>query len=427
MKILICQIDFFGVGGIEMYYHRMFSWGEKNGYKNVLIVDKLYKIDKTNIDLLNKSHVDIYYSKFSGNEYIIQDINHKYLKLDLKDEIISVSSSYSGYLRGEFLRDKFQCKYLKNYIYIFHPYDSICIGDKNKFKQDILDKINNNNELIFMDEECYEQCRLYYDYKEKQLNRNIIFLSFDCKCFNKDIVNKRINNKCKNILTVTRFEFPFKGYVIGLIKDFKILSEKYPDLSLSIIGYGNGIDKVKETIKENNLEKKINLIGKTDYKELQKFYKDAYIYIGMGTTLLDAANNCTPGIIIASYQYGTNIIGEWYKHSSIVGGISKNNKCLENNLNNLIEKIISYSSEDYMKLCFETHNEFEKYYSIDINMNKLISIEDKKQYILNDKLIDWQKAYSLFVKKRYIKDKIQKKMPKIIIKLFKDLKGLKLR
>lgn len=54
--------------------------------------------------------------------------------------------------------------------------------------------------------------------------------------------------KSNKILTAGRAIFPFKGYFMGLIKDFDKLCSEFPDIYLEIVSDGPDIDKIKSFI-----------------------------------------------------------------------------------------------------------------------------------------------------------------------------------
>lgn len=80
------------------------------------------------------------------------------------------------------------------------------------------------------------------DYNNKVI-RNL------CNLTSFDIEQRRVvyrHNSKFRIISAGRFEFPHKGFLVGLIKEFAKLSIKYPQLELLIVGEGAG----KETLDE---------------------------------------------------------------------------------------------------------------------------------------------------------------------------------
>ena len=63
---------------------------------------------------------------------------------------------------------------------------------------------------------------------------------------------------------------------------------------------------------DENVKKRISFIGKTDYTELELYYQSTDLYVGMGTTVLDAALR---GIIsIPVRAYTLELITDKYLH-----------------------------------------------------------------------------------------------------------------
>ncbi|XBG81314.1 hypothetical protein V4S33_11035 [Enterococcus cecorum] len=60
-------------------------------------------------------------------------------------------------------------------------------------------------------------------------------------------------------------------------------------VKLTIISYGPKFDQIKEWInKEHSSTLEILLYGEKTYDELNRFYENTDLYIGMGTTVLEA-------------------------------------------------------------------------------------------------------------------------------------------
>ena len=108
-------------------------------------------------------------------------------------------------------------------------------------------------------------------------------------------------------MTIARADFPFKGYIVGLIEWFKTSSER---TNLNIISYGKDekviVDKINAL--DDSVKNRISFVGKTDYNELEKYYQNADIYVGMGTTVLDASLR---GIVSIPVQaYTTDLVAD---------------------------------------------------------------------------------------------------------------------
>lgn len=165
--------------------------------------------------------------------------------------------------------------------------------------RNLIDKQN----IVVMDEITLRNANDYYGFSD--LKPKIIRIPIDTEPndFDLNASLDRLKKKRKNLLGIARSEFPFKGYLIGMIK--LIREDALPDdYCLTIVSYGeqyeilrNEFDKCSEEEK-----KRITIIGKTSYKDLKALFDDAYVYLGMGTTILDASKYGVISIPVIPYE-----------------------------------------------------------------------------------------------------------------------------
>lgn len=194
-----------------------------------------------------------------------------------------------------------------------------------------------------------------------------------------DYIESRIQRKKDeiNILTITRMEFPFKGYVLGLIEDFHKLKQLYTNLKLIIIGNGPNVDIVKEKINElpDNVKEDIFLIGEVAYEELHEYFRKSYIYVGMGTTLLDASLTGLVSVIATDFQMENKTVGLFSEEYYNLGG---NPYLCENKsftFEEVLKDILNWSEETYFKQAHCVFDIVDKYYNIEEVMIQILSYE----------------------------------------------------
>jgi glycosyltransferase involved in cell wall biosynthesis len=83
--------------------------------------------------------------------------------------------------------------------------------------------------------------------------------------------------KPSSLLFVGRLQ-PSKG-VFELVEIFKRLVSQNPELKLTIVGEGDVSARLKEKIKESNLEDNILLTGSLPYKEIFKHYRRSTLFV----------------------------------------------------------------------------------------------------------------------------------------------------
>lgn len=223
-----------------------------------------------------------------------------------RKNVISCSDSEEAYfitfVWNDFLICNIKSKHIHTVFYAVH-YQAYEMG-KNKpfFIQKMLKRIakkgivtlNNNRQLLCMDEQTVDYTNTFYKYNTVEMP--ILRLAIDTV----PEVKRKIDKSIINILTIARAEFPFKGYILGLL-DWFVSSDA--SIRLTIVSYGPDEKKIADRINsfDDIVKKRITLVGKTDYGQLEKYYQTADLYVGMGTTVLDASMRGIVAIPVQAY------------------------------------------------------------------------------------------------------------------------------
>ncbi|HEX6848656.1 MAG TPA: glycosyltransferase family 4 protein [Chitinophagaceae bacterium] len=151
-------------------------------------------------------------------------------------------------------------------------------------------------------------------------------------------------NRKKQILSVSRLT-KFKQVDI-LIDAFVLISKKFPDYHLIIIGEGEEKENLRNKIIEHNQESKIHLVGKISNIELEEYF------LTSKATVMCSENEPFGLVPVESMMYGTPVIAhnsggpkETIVHEKT--GLLFHNK---DDLTKALEKIINFSEEDYSKI-----------------------------------------------------------------------------
>jgi len=259
----------------------------------------------------------------------------------------------------------------KNVLYIVHHYGLVKGKDKkyifiksiNKFYLKIIETYLNNNNIIFMDQISINETEKFYKFKIHNAQDLIFNLPIQVERLNLDKIEQKCKLETFNILTIARADFPFKGYIMGLIDDFRKLCTTYDDIKLTIITFGKNEVEVHKKIKElpYTIQKKINIIGQTPYEKLNEYFEKTHIYLGMGTTLLDAVNQGVPSLAMQQYTYNNYSSGFFSTQPNFLVGYPNIDlsACI------YIEKVKKMSVSDYRELCIKEHKALLEHYNID--------------------------------------------------------------
>lgn len=358
-------------GGIHTLLLRLCSELKNRGIQTEILYRNIFEQGKT--DYLN-SNIDIYqYSKELPSHYF-------------KNQIHSIITfEFGTYVETVAFIKKIKSR-SKVFLYSVHPYTfdyyfkdpGLKIGlIKSFFSPSFCRCIAKgivNGYMFFMDEENLEHSIVENNVllDENEYDSKIVRLIFPC-------TNKEgKENKTIQLLSVSRADFPFKGYLKGLIEIFSKLKERYNNLSLTIISSGNDLDKLEEWIKESN--SKISLVKNVSYSDLFEFYKKSNIYIGMGTTVLEAASESNIVIPVSPYTYECKSDGLFSDNPKWLLTEIDSGNSIENMLKNLIEM----PSTRFKDLSNDSLNKLQELYSSEVVINSLINILDKadtvKQY-----------------------------------------------
>lgn len=280
----------------------------------------------------------------------------------------------------------------KNVLYIIHQDSlkfarSIKIGFLKRFirKQVVkcINKINFNGALFFIDEISVSDTKDYYSQYDLKLEHfKIINLPIFCEDkTNKDeIINEGFSSKV--ILTVTRADFPFKAYVMGLIDDFNELCQETKDFSLKIISAGkdklqiqNKIDKFDAKIKA-----KINLLDWMPYEGVKEEIRKCFLFVGMGTSVLDSAACYKPVIVskLDSYLNCSHGLFSDYPNNMMTS------REVTTPALPFIKRICSLSYLEYREKCLDSFEKVKANYDIGLNMSRIVH----EQTLSNDSLFN---------------------------------------
>ena len=105
------------------------------------------------------------------------------------------------------------------------------------------------------------------------------------------------------ILTISRADFPFKGYLKELIQIVYEFQKK-ENVGLTVISSGPHIKQLMNWIETYDVKQEfISLVTNVPYNKLNDYYNKADIYVGMGTTILEAANCGVISLPVEPYTY----------------------------------------------------------------------------------------------------------------------------
>lgn len=312
------------------------------------------------------------------------------------------------------------CNYIKKhkldctaYLYVAHPYNLTLPFKKQflnpqKYKCFITEAVDSGS-IFFMDEQTinYTLEALGININLDKCYKNILRVPVDvsniCPL---DTIKARSASRHKmfEILTIARAEFPFKGYIKGLVEIVTELKKKNQNIHLTIISSGEGIMQIKDWISAAAQAGMTDITLLTDVPNgsLTAYYEKASLYIGMGTTILEAAAQAVAAIPVACFTYQCKTMG--YFHSK-PEWITTEKMGEGEDAIKYIEKIIELNDEEYTACQLMTWQAVKKLYSAEAIVDTLLAKSVSKKYFESGVLLSTVSYLSKI--KCYLRNKLK--------------------
>lgn len=232
-----------------------------------------------------------------------------------------------------------------------------------------------NGNIIFMEQTDLDLTRQYYQLARKESGNLIFRLPIETVAVSDEDIEKKARQRaeCFKVLTIARADFPFKGYIKGLIVLINEMSKAGLQIELKIISSGEQVKKIDNWIKKYAENANVGAAYDVEYKGLFEFYKEAHIYVGMGTTVLEASDYAIPSIHIAPYTY--DVIGEYFFNEFPYLAVCKQGS--KEIVKNLIKKTMEESNEEYIQQCKMSKEVINGQFSMEAFIDRLLAHELK--------------------------------------------------
>lgn len=387
-------------GGIETLIIRMTKWLTQKGVNIEVIYDADRNEDTRLINELIKFGAKMNKISFRHSDSKISKLQKKYDNLEIQCivfsyvELIIADKIFGNNLKSNLI---FYDAHQYNLVADFYVSGKLKKGLIHYISKVIVNRLYRDHKIVFMDSLCKD--RTIKEFQLKNLyDDDIVHLPMEMNGYIDLNVNEKIQKgNTFNILTVTRMVFPFKGYVFGLVELFNHLVLKYPNLRLTVIGTGDDEEEFSRIL--GNVDYKIRehiiWIKGVSYGEIKTYMEKANLYIGMGTTVIDAVNCGVPALSVGSYTYECKGYGYFYQDPANLGGIEGNV-----DLCPYIEAVINLSKEQYLSLSQKDYIAMKELYDIETNGRRLLdyknSTKRKTFNLLEETAIDLIKRVGFF-------------------------------
>lgn len=407
-----------GIGGIETFLIRLIRKLRKNNNRIIWLTRENRSVDKG----FKKDLLDGYVEIINIKTDKLHWTRNENLLFNEGEEAVALAFNLVDFLRIENIKKEYKNITIDSFFWVPHFTGKLVFIERrcNKLIQPfiyriirrIIIKMEENENIFYVNRSHLEAFEKEYKYEIKNKNDKIYNgITIEALPYNHILARRRCKREEFNIITVSRFTFPHKAYVLGLIKTYGELKEKYKDLKLTIIGYGKDESRVIDCIEKLPLsaKKDIKLVGKVSYDDLQEYFNKAHLNIGVAGTIFDGALTGLISIPVRHYSEKCEAYG--YLPDS-------RNKTTSNQpgtpIENYIEEVINMSEVEYLKL---SEKAYYTYVKKDL-VNELLLIMDKKN-VDPKKTIKYSKIY--FVRFYDLSNRLFNGIKNKLLKLFKSV------
>ena len=167
------------------------------------------------------------------------------------------------------------------------------------------------------------------------------------------------------IIACARFDFPHKGYLLGLIDAYEQLKSKYPQVLLTIVGDGEGKSLLEQKIAALPLAARagIELTGTLSSDELRARFINAHVSCNLAGSLSMGASCGIPSIVMRHYTYEAECYGFYVDPQD--GGLSSEKgfmitPYLEEAINCDVDSYVNYGLRAYKT--WKSKNKYDPWY-----------------------------------------------------------------
>ena len=227
-KTFMFLYDAMDIGGIETYLVRLIRQLKENGNRVIwLCPANRYIDDGFKNDLLD-GYVEIIEIKNRGFHWI----KHAQIDFNMGEEVIALAFDPFNYLRLETIKKEYIGIRIDSFYWVPHFEGKNYFIEEmvgwpvrpviHKFIGEIIKDMEKNDNIYYLNRSHLEAYINRYDYKVDNEKAKLSgygtreVLPYD----NKLALKRSIRNEF-NIITVGRFEFPHKAYILGLLKFYR--------------------------------------------------------------------------------------------------------------------------------------------------------------------------------------------------------------
>ena len=364
-KVIIINRYILKLGGIEKKICSLIPFLLDNGVRVIWIRQRENAIGDSFASILQDKRLEYVYVKNPN----VQWFNHEDFKLKSDDQIIILSFNPSSFAKSLTLCKEFPNADITPFYYVpdttgpQYFRERYFPGVFRKYLEKKLSRLyqkwDSFNLIRFFSRLQIDALESAYGFKIQTPEKKLFEKIKDAPPFDYQgtLLRAEERNKYFNIITVGRFDFPHKGYILGLIRAYGRLKNKYKMLHLTIVGYGPHEDRVRDEIAKlpEDAKSDITLVGETPPDELFKLYARSHLNIAVASAVGHGVINSVISIPARNYCEGEcEVYGLHYEPQIVVSTAPGHL------VDDDIIRVIEMNNDEYCQETKRMHDLFDK-------------------------------------------------------------------
>lgn len=360
-KTLVVNYAGLNVGGIENFFSKLMKYAIETGHRVIWLTTKMHVENAFYKDLVKNPNLEKIYVGHGRTTFKKIKIN-----FDSSENIVMLSCEPLYFIAAEDLRKHAHVSSFSHFLLLPHFTGNAYYVERffrNRFFKKQIYRYMQKLAHCWIDCDCIlgfakEHLISYeknYDYSIDSKDEKVLKKIDKKREINIQKISQKANKRDQifNIVSCARFDFPHKGYLLGLIKHFEVLKKKFPEIRLIIVGDGSGRQEVENEINllSDFAKKDIELKGFLNFNDLCEVFDASMLNIGLAGGAISGAKCAVPTIVVRHYSYECEAYGFYENVKDKVLSSLKGNS-----IDRYVEQIILMSDKEYIKKCIDTYN-----------------------------------------------------------------------
>ena len=369
------------LGGIENNLYSLAKYAISQNYRVIWLAQKPFILFRGFQDILNDIEI-IYRKKYFNKERAINKLAFS------SEEMITILSftpfdhDFANKIKEKYNSNSITTLYIipntKGARYYIEEYFTWPLYGYVKRKMaEIMKEWADRGDVRYYSQLQRIACEKKYNFTFTDVDEKLVPPVKKPSEYNISALQKRAKREVFNIISVSRFDFPHKQFLLGLVDSYAQLKVKYNQLRLYIIGYGIGESLLLKKIDAlpDHIRQDIHMLGAKTSMEINEIMSNMHLNISVAGSVLCGTRNCV--VSIPARNFCGDICEVYGYLPSSFSKLTSKDPGLP--VDTFIEELINMSDEEYSKKCVESYEtsaniKYDPEYVFNQHANKEIQI-----------------------------------------------------